>query len=72
MFLPVSGEGVLAHVDSRGLLHRVDEKIANCGVCVCVCMCVCAHPHMCGVVYNLSPLMSCTNTLIRTPLQTQN
>ena len=41
VLLPVSGKGVLAHVDGGRLLHRVDQEIADCqweeGGCVCVC-----------------------------------
>ena len=42
VLLPVSGKGVLAHVDGGRLLHRVDQEIADCqweeGGCVCVCV----------------------------------
>ena len=31
VLLPVSGKGVLAHVDGWGLLHGVDQEIADCG-----------------------------------------
>jgi hypothetical protein len=37
VLLPVSGKGVLAHVDRRGLLHRVDQEVADCRVGCGVC-----------------------------------
>ena len=47
VLLPMSGKGVLAHVDGRGLLHGMDQEVADCGpegqkedVCVCVCVCM--------------------------------
>ena len=30
VLLPVSGKGVLTHVDGGGLLHGVDQEIADC------------------------------------------
>jgi hypothetical protein len=32
VLLPMSGKGVLAHVDCRGLLHGVDQEVADCRV----------------------------------------